>query len=257
MNLSKPKLYKRIGAYIIDLLVIALISSVVATVFTNTEKYKAILQEMKEISSKYNEASNELKELSENKNNHENEEEYNLKYEEKKKELDNYIDKIKDLNYEYLLSSNSVTIIMLIMTIIYYVIMSYFCHGITLGKYIMKIRIVSINDNELNIFNYLLRSLIINNVLSNIASIITINTLPKADYFVVDEKVSGIFSLLLLVSFIFMMYREDGRGLHDLIAKTKVVNIDYKLHENDEEIKEAKIISKTDKKNKNGTKKKI
>lgn len=227
MNNEKPQFYKRLGAYIIDLLVVALLASAIASVFTDTSKSSAVLDKMKDIIEKYN-----AKEISI--------EEYQLEY--------------RDLSYDYAVDSSNVTVIMLVVTIVYYVIMSYFCHGITLGKYLMKIRIVGANNQKLSIFNYLLRSLIVNNILSSIASIITINTLAKKDYFVVDEKVSGVFSLLLIVTLIMLMYRKDGRGLHDIIGNTKVVNIDYKeepieetkseqVEENkNEEIEEAKVI---------------
>lgn len=245
MNSEKPQFYKRLGAYVIDLLLVAMLASTIATVFTNTEKYETVMKEMKEVADKYNEVSKDLKELSEKKDSYESEEEYKLKYEEKDKEAKEYISRSHELSYDYAVSSKHVTVIMLIVTIIYYVIMSYFCHGITLGKYIMKIRIVSANYNELNIFNYLLRSLIVNNVLSSIASIITINTLSKADYLVIDEKVSGFFSLLLIITLITLMYRKDGRGLHDLIANTKVVNINYKSEDEtkDKTIDDATIIN--------------
>ena len=219
MNNEKPQFYKRLGAYIIDLLVVALLASAIASVFTDTSKSSAVLDKMKDIIEKYN-----AKEISI--------EEYQLEY--------------RDLSYDYAVDSSNVTVIMLVVTIVYYVIMSYFCHGITLGKYLMKIRIVGANNQKLSIFNYLLRSLIVNNILSSIASIITINTLAKKDYFVVDEKVSGVFSLLLIVTLIMLMYRKDGRGLHDIIGSTKVVNIDYKeepIEETkNEEIEEAKVI---------------
>ncbi len=69
MNNEKPQFYKRLGAYVIDLLVVALLASTIATVFTNTEKYEAVMKEMQEITDKYTNVSKELKELSENNHN--------------------------------------------------------------------------------------------------------------------------------------------------------------------------------------------
>ena len=198
MNNEKPKVYKRIIAFIIDLLIVSLLSGLLATILTNTEEYDKDTQKVLELVEKTTKG-----EITQ--------EEYNKQYQE--------------LSYSLNVNSLSVTIISVGVTIVYYVIMLYFANGITLGKYIMKIRIISANDKKLNIFNYLLRSLIVNSLLQNIITIIMIKTLSKNTFISVYNKASSIFSLLLVVSFIFMMYREDGRGLHDLMGNTKVIDI--------------------------------
>lgn len=130
-----------------------------------------------------------------------------------------------------------------IMALIYYVIMCYFCHGITLGKYIMRIRITSANDKELNMGNYLLRSIFINLILSYLASIILVTLLDINSFSNVSSKVSTVLTLLIIASMITMMYREDGRGLHDLIANTIVVSIKKNKESIEtDEVKEAIVV---------------
>lgn len=216
MGEEKPKIYKRIGAFIIDILIVSLLSGIITMTFTDTTKYTDVTKEMTDIMRKYQTKEMDI-------------EEYNARF--------------KELNYESVSSSINVTIITLAVTIVYYVIMPYFCHGITLGKSLMKIRMISNNYEELNILNYFLRSLIINSVLSSATIIIMFYSLSKNDYINIESKVNGIISLLFIVSLILVMYRKDGRGLHDIIANTKVVNIDYKKEDEDEKLKEATVIS--------------
>ena len=40
--------------------------------------------------------------------------------------------------------------------------------------------------------------------------------------------VSVIESLFIVISLLMMLYKKDGRGLHDIIAKTKVIGEDDK-----------------------------
>ena len=226
MNREKPYLYKRVIAYIIDLLVVTLLAGILTIILTNTESYDRDTRRILELTQKLatEESSNE-----------------------------EYINELRDLNYSLTSNSVNVTIITISVSIIYYVIMSYFCHGITLGKYMMKLRIVSANDKELNIFNYLVRALIINNILSDAVTITLVKLLPKQSFINISDKISNVFLLLLIVSIILIMYREDGRGLHDLLGNTKIINIKYNDDNKKKDlVQDAQIIEEVSKKKKEG-----
>ncbi len=221
MNKKKPFVYKRVIAYVIDLLIVTLISGILTVVFTDNSSYEKDTERMLDLTQKY--TSKEI-----------NDEEYYKQFDE--------------LNYQMTLDSVSVTAITCGVSIIYYVILCYYCHGITLGKYIMKIKIVSSNGKKLNLGNYLLRCLVINMVLSNFINVFLVETLSKTSFLSIYSKVSNGFTLLLLLSFILVMYREDGRGVEDFMGNTKIVNIkDEEV--NDNSIEEATIINEV-KKNK-------
>ena len=134
---EKPKVFKRVIAFFIDILVVSLLAGIISSTFIDTKKYEEVTQEMSEIITKYSQEEIALEEFQA---------------------------RSRDLNYEMVASSINITIVTLVITIVYYTIMPYFCHGITLGKYLMKIRIISNNDKDLNIINYGLRSLIINTI---------------------------------------------------------------------------------------------
>ena len=212
MNREKPYIYKRVVAYIIDLLVVTLISGILTVVFFNNEEYEKDSKRLVELTNKV--TSREI-----------TTDDFNKQYDE--------------INYDLTMHSKDVTVMTIAVTIVYYVVMSYFCHGITLGKYFMKLRIVSASGKEINIFNYFLRSLIINSILSNVVTLILVSTLSKQDFINISSKVSNVFTIIIIVSFILMMYRNDGRGLHDLLGNTKIVNL-----KDSDQVKDANIIKK-------------
>ena len=222
MNKKKPFVYKRVMAYIIDLFIVTLISGILTIVFTDNSAYEKDTDRMMDLTKKYT-----TKEISE----------------------EEYYKQFDELNYQLTLDSVGVTAITCGVSIIYYVILCYYCHGITLGKYIMKIKIVSANGKKLNLGNYLLRCLVINMVLSNLLNIILVESLSKTSFLSIYSKVSNGFTLLLLLSFILIMYREDGRGVEDFMGNTKIINI--KDEEVSNNVEEATVVNEV-KKNKEG-----
>ena len=197
MKKEKPYLVKRVIAYLIDMFVIAFISSILINVAINDQTYI--------------DNSNKLMDLMEQTMNGEiSKEEYTKEY--------------NKLNYEISKSTVDITIIMSAVSLVYYVIFAYCRDGRTLGKQLMKIKIVSNNRKKLHINNYLIRTLLINQVLLDIVSSALIILLSRNAYNVWYTNFSTIYSVFLMISLIFASYRNDGRGLHDIIAGTKVVN---------------------------------
>ena len=232
-NREKPYFLKRIVAYLIDLIIVTLLASAISLVFIKNENYNRDSERLMELTKKY--SSGEI-----------TREEYSTAFDE--------------LNYVITRESVDITIINCSVALVYYVIMCYFCHGITLGKYIMKLQIVSANDKKLNLGHYLLRGLFVNLILSNLLSIILVLSLNKNAFISIYPKVSSGLTFFLLASMLFVMYREDGRGLHDLIANTKVIStkVDKNKEEKNEkeEIVEAKVIEEKKDTNKKKTTKK-
>ena len=88
-------------------------------------------------------------------------------------------------------------------------------------KKILKIKVVSASDNKINIFNYLLRSLIVNEVLLNTISVIFLLCATRGVYTSVREYVGVAISVVEAIIIFQVMTREDQRGLHDLLFNTK------------------------------------
>ena len=93
----------------------------------------------------------------------------------------------------------------------------------SLGKKLQKIRVVPQKDKDLNPHLFMLRSIILTNLIPQIASIWAILTLKEKQWILASEIISNISLTITLTLIIFLIFRNDERSLHDLIYKTKVI----------------------------------
>ncbi len=155
--------------------------------------------------------------------------------------------------------------ISIVCTILYFGILQYALKGQTIGKKIMKIRVVANKDDKkLNVGNYLIRSVILNNVIFSILFIVGIYLFDASGYYSYSSIVSYLQMLVLTIIMLMVVLRRDFRGLHDFAAGTKVIDLNpVVVEENKEEVKviETKEVkenkeSNTKKKTTTNTKKK-
>lgn len=250
MNNLTP-LVKRVCAYIIDIIIVMYLSTIITSIpflRKNTTEYQNKYSE-------YQEQSNIIKNYSELLSNSyiDNEistEEYDkllkenlyneiltAKYEDNKISKGEYkeiVIKIEEdskelLNkYNYILGKIAISdsIITILTTLLYFGILQYLLKGQTIGKKLLKLQVVSSTKKELNISNFILRSLIINNVLLNVTVIIFLATTSKSIYIKADSIISLLVSIVEAITIFLVMTREDKRGLHDLLFGTKVITIE-------------------------------
>ena len=214
---EKPLLFRRVIAYLIDFLIVALLSSAISMVFFKENTGQSRMEQFAQLVEKLNN-----KEITQ----------------------EEYQEQSNEINYYMAKETVGTTIVMCSVGLVYHVILCFFCHGITLGKFIMRLRLVSANEKELNMGNYLIRGLLVNFILSYLLNITCVYAMDKATFINVYYKLSMVLTLFLLVTMLFVMYREDGRGLHDLLSNTKVISTkEPKIkEENKEEVKEAKVV---------------
>ena len=134
----------------------------------------------------------------------------------------------------------------IVLSIIYFVVLTYFMNGETLGKKLMKIKITSNNDKKLTMNNYLIRALVIDSVLMNIITIITILLFSKDIYLTSYNIISYVFSFVYIVSLAMILFSKNGRGLQDILANTKVISTE--TVEEKQEVLEKEIVNKKDSK---------
>ena len=129
------------------------------------------------------------------------------------------------LQYEFVYYSFYSSLIILVVKILYFIVFQYFNKGQTIGKAILKIRLVS-EKGKLKFYQVLVTSLIVCNILTSTITL-TVLRLTSMDTYL---SVSGIINYIELVVFvsiaIMVTWRKDGRGLHDLLSKTKVVYVE-------------------------------
>lgn len=231
--MKKPVSYKRVLAYLLDIVIITLVATLL-TMFIPT-------------SQEYQQKSNELTEVMES-------------FTEGEITQDEYLEKVNDISYVINKETVSTSIVTVVLTTIYFVVVAYYMEGQTLGKRIMKLKVVSTDDNKLSMNKLLVRSLIVDSILMNIISIVTILLMTKSMYLQTYDTITTIFGAIYIVIFSMILFREDGRGLHDIIAKTKVISTEEKIEDIaviKEEIEENKTIETKKEGNKEIKKEKI
>ena len=209
----KPVSYKRILAYLIDILIVTCIATILTMFIPVSEEYVNQMNELNAVLEDY--SSGDISETE-------------------------YLEKFNDISYIINKESVQVSIVSVVLSTIYFVVLAYYMNGQTFGKKIMKIQVVSANSKKLTMNNYLIRSLLVDSILINTISIVTILFLEKSSYLKVYDVTSTIFGAIYVVIFAMILFRQDGRGLHDLLANTKVISLNDKKVLNEETIKEEK-----------------
>ncbi len=218
---------KRFLAYLIDLIIIGMVSfsfSYVPNINPNQEEYK--------------QAYEDIVSLYEN-------------YDNNKLTIDEYEQKYIALSYD--LNRNNViyTVVNLVIILLYFVLVPLFLNGQTLGKRLLKIKVVSnYQDRSVGFVSYFVRAVVQNNLIITILQIIILFTFSKDNFYFVYSKVNMVGYILLYLIVFLILIRKDSRGLHDLISGTKVVSISDEIQlssVNEEEKKEKTISNKTKK----------
>lgn len=126
---------------------------------------------------------------------------------------------------EYLISKEMFlqNLFSLILMIGYFVILPYYYNGQTIGKKIMKIKIVKEND-KLTVNDLALRSLLANGIAIVFIELALIFLIKDTSYFITISILSFIQFLLVITSIFMILYRKDKKALHDIICKTLVID---------------------------------
>lgn len=212
---------KRFIAYAIDILIVSMISSLITSntlINKDFKKYMDTYEKYEEIVDKYEDDKEALQEALE----YEaiTDDEYDVKLE---KLNDSFNEDNVSYNYKLIKLSIVSTIVSMLVILLYFVVIQYYFNGQTLGKWIMKLRVVSNNNKNLNIVNYLIRSLILNGVLINVLSVVLVLILSKSSYLIYNEIVYVI-NYVLEMAIIFMLaFDKNNRSVHDYLANTKVI----------------------------------
>lgn len=127
----------------------------------------------------------------------------------------------------------------------YFVVFQKSTQGQTLGKKLFKIKVVSNDSSGVKIWQLLIRTLFIYSIVSDLISGVSILLLPQNVYIGFNSIIVIVFEFIMYASIIMLVFRSDGRGLHDLVGKTKVIDLkstleDYVVEATFEEKKESK-----------------
>ncbi len=204
---------RRIMAYFIDIILVVMVSTLITSnkyIDINYSKYQKVYNEYKTC---YDEYESLLKDSEEE------------KLDEKESDkLDKYEEKLN--NYSYRLSKLSFVprFMGIILSLFYFVVLQFYFNGQTLGKKIMKLRVVSNDNKNINIFSFLIRSLIVNEIFISSLNLICILFLSKNVYFTYSKVIYFVTYFIEILIVFTIIFSKDNRGIHDILANTKVID---------------------------------
>lgn len=191
----KASFFKRLGAFFIDYFIVILIASIITMGFSNTSS--------EEISKKMNNLVSD--------------------YQSEKISIDEYTEETYKLNYDLQKSNLNTNVVSITLYIGYFIIFATLNKGQTLGKKLLKIKVVNKEEKKPSVWNMFVRSLFIYNLASAIFSVVFINFLGISTFTNIYTTIGYIEFFVIIISFFMATCKKDGRGLHDMMAGTNVI----------------------------------
>ena len=217
MKVKGSIIFKRVGAYLIDLMVISLISMAITKISFLNPKYDQYV--------KYADQYTEVMQ----------------KYYEKEITIEEFNNQVKDYSYKLNKTGYVYVISDIVVTFLYFGLFASITKGQTLGKKMLSLRIISNKEGkELKWYNYFIRAFILNGVILNIFVLIAI-PFNRGTYETIYTIGSNVDSILQMTIALMILFYKNGMGLHDIIAGTRVIDLKLPLEEQTVK-KEEKII---------------
>ena len=188
----KTLFIKRIGAYLLDFIIITSIVSIITMGFNSDSKIK-----------------NRINELL-------------IKVTNEQISIEDYSNELFELNYDYQRSILPNTVVSIVVSVGYFILFSTLNKGQTLGKKMFKIEIVNNGNKEPSLLNMLFRSIPLYGILTGIIHVICLNIFDVKIFNYASTIINYVYYGFIIICFFMIIYRKDGRGLHDMIGKTYV-----------------------------------
>jgi len=191
----KASFFKRFAAYILDVLFVTIIASLITAGISNS-KYEEAYKEYEKVINDYAEGEITIIE---------------------------YTEKLGPVTYDMQKSSVVTTIITLSLSIAYFIVFQYLNKGQTLGKKALGIKVLE-KGKEPSLKSIIIRTIIIDSIFSSICAVLLLYILNRNNYYNVYSIVSSIEMIFVFISALFILYRKDKLGLHDIMAHTEVID---------------------------------
>lgn len=193
---------KRIGAYIIDYLFVFLLITMLSQIRVLNPSY----EEYAESYVRYEEMMDDLT-------------------------VDNAVEIAKSqeymqVNYDLSRYSVSISIISLVVYLAYFVGFQKWNNNQTLGKKLFNIQVVGNENKKVGWLQLLWREVVLYNLIWEVLAIVSIWVFNYEGYMYASSLLTFIAGAIIWVNIFFVVIRNDSRGIHDFLAKTKVVERD-------------------------------
>ena len=187
--------FQRLMAFLIDVLIVSLLTSFISNPFVDNKKVEKISEDVVNLVEKYGN-----KEIN------------------TKKYVADYI----NISYDLAKENGKIVIIQILLGIGFYIIVPLYSNGQSVGKKILKIRVVSENG-ELTSNQLVFRSFIANALLVDILSLMFLIFASRSMYFYLLAIFKLIQYIITFISIILVIYSKKGLAIHDKLVHTRVV----------------------------------
>lgn len=187
---------KRFAAYTIDILLVVLVGAIIAAPFVDAESMLNLTDSLYEVLEKYS-----ISEIG----------------------YTTYMSELIPLTYQLARKSGVVTLATLFVEIMYFIVYQFYHNGQTIGKRLMKIRVVSLSG-DMTMNQMLIRSLIINSILIDMIIFGLVIFSTQNLYYYGTLFLERIQNVIVIISLLMIIFGKRSRGLHDLISSCEVIS---------------------------------
>ena len=188
--------FKRISAYLIDCIILFF-------VITLVNFFIPISAETKDLNDKFFKVSQE--------------------YLEEKITVVEYNEQLEEVNYKLAKATYISSVVSIGIYILYFVVYQAYNNGQTLGKKLFKIQVVKTDDSMVDMNSLLVRGLIPYGLLVNLILNISILFINQSGYVLLSTLLNNAHLIIIVITLIMMMIK--SRGIHDILSRTKVVQM--------------------------------
>lgn len=192
---EKALFFQRLMAFLIDVLIVTLLTSFLSSPFVNNKKIEKLSEDIVNLAEKYG-----------------------------NKEIDTkkYVADYVNVSYDLAKENGPVVIIQILLGIGFYIIVPLYSNGQSVGKKILKIKVIS-EDGELTSNQLVFRSFIANSLLVDILSLTFLIFTSRSMYFYLLAIFKLIQYIITFISIVLVIYSKKGLAIHDRIVHTRVV----------------------------------
>lgn len=195
-EVKKALFSQRVFAFLLDIIIVSMISSLIIMFIPVSDATEKLYDEQEAILENY---------VSDQEN------------------MEEVINQFVDIGYDISRETGAINIISVVIALCYFVIYPFYHDGQTIGKNLLKIKIVKSNNSDLTMNDLLFRAMINNSILANILNICLVFFTSKDFYLSSSTIISFIQYLIMIASTFMIAFAIKRQGIHDKIAHTDVV----------------------------------
>ena len=129
----------------------------------------------------------------------------------------------KQVNYDLSRYSVSISVISLVVYLAYFVGFQKWNNNQTLGKKVFSLQVVENDNKKVGWLQMLWREVVLYNLIWKVLAIVSIWIFNYEGYMYASSLLTLISGAIVWANIFFVVIRNDSKGIHDLLAKTKVV----------------------------------